>query len=400
MQSYNSTKIAFLLGSGASIPAGMPSTKNITKRVLSGEGAKRNMNGTYSLTDPFYAHESTPDEDVQRVLNFLHRLKVEVDQYYKHQPERPTNYEDLYYVAGQIHDSEVGEYDNPAVRPFIDRILPEIRPLLAGKENEIRKEWLLDELACEATNYIRDVVWRLLNKEPSRIDHLDSLKDACLDGQLSSVDIFTLNHDTVLERCLSQNGIQEVTDGFGKLVNSVQYWDPDLFESNPSKVRLFKLHGSVNWVRFPCGVGIPVNGDFWHTRNPQGQMQWPEDGRPELLVGTFNKMLQYTSRIYADLHCQFHYSLRHSRRLVICGYGFGDKGINTGIAEWIHSRSDHRMIVVHPEPEKLRRKARGAISNNWDEWKRQNKLTIIPKRIEETSWHEIRDRLFKTKINC
>jgi len=130
--------------------------------------------------------------------------------------------------------------------------LPEIRPLLVGKEYEIRKEWQLHELAGEVTHYIQDIVWHLLAKEPSRTGHLDSLKDACLDGQLSSIDIFTLNHDTVLEQCLSQNGIQ-VTDGFGEPLNNVRYWNPDLFETGSSKVRLFKLHGSD-------GIGVkPLN---------------------------------------------------------------------------------------------------------------------------------------------
>jgi hypothetical protein len=222
---------------------------------------------------------------------------------------------------------------------------------------------------------------------------LDSLKDACLDGQLSSVDIFTLNHDIVLERCLSRNGIQ-VADGFDEPVNDVRHWDPDLLEGRSSKVRLLKLHGSVDWFLYRPYVRdwrvarIPLGLDPHDALNPTAK------SRPELLVGTFNKMLQYTSRIYADLHCQFHYSLRHSQRLVICGYGFGDKGINTGIAEWIDSLSDHKIIMVEPNPAELKGRARPAIVKYWDE------LTIIPKGIEETSWHEIRDRLFKTEINC
>ncbi len=403
MPSSTPMRIAFLLGSGVSIPAEMPSTRNITERVLSGEGVMRHTDGNYYFGDPLYAHMGIPDEYVPRVVIFLNRLKVEIDLYYLYQAGRFTNYEDLYYVGSQIKDSKLEEYDNPAVQPFIDKILPEIRPLLVGKKNEIRKEWQLHELAGEATHYIRDIVWHLFAKEPSRTDHLDSLKDVCLDGQLSSIDIFTLNHDTVLERCLSQNGIQ-VTDGFGEPLNNVRYWDPDLFETGSSKVRLFKLHGSVNWFRFrPRGgdwsnesIGIPLDWDFWHTKTLQGQMQWPVDGRPMFLAGTFNKMLQYTSGIYTDLHYQFYRSLRHTQRLVVCGYGFADKGINTRIIEWIYSSSDHKITIVHPEPEKLKRVARGAISNKWDDWKNMNKLTIVPKGIEQTSWQEIRNILFKT----
>lgn len=397
-------KIAFLLGSGVSIPAEMPSTSNITERVLSGEGVMRHTDGNYYFDTPLYAHMGIPDEYVPRVVIFLNRLKIEIDLYYLYQTGRIANYEDLYYVASQIKDSESGEYDNPAVQPFIDKILPEIQPLLQGTENGSVHEWQLLTLAMEATHYISDVVWHLLYKEPSRTDRLNCLIDACKDDQMSRVDIFTLNHDTVIERCLSQAGVQvndQVTDGFGKPLNNVRYWEPDLFENESFKVRLLKLHGSVNWFRFRPNsggwsnesIGIPPDWDIWHTKSPQGQLQWPIDGRPMFLAGTFNKMFQYTSGIYADLYCHFYRSLPHSQRLVVSGYGFGDKGINTRIAEWIYSAPDRRILLIHPEPENLKRSARGAISNKWDEWIDQRTLNILPKRIEDTSWDEIRDRL-------
>lgn len=398
MSSLTQKRIAFLLGSGISIPAKMPSTQVITKQILSGEGVMRHSDGNYYFDKPLYG---TPDEYVPRVVVFLNRLKIEIDLYYLYETGHFTNYEDLYYVASQIHDSESKEYDNPVVQPFINKVLPEIRPLLVSEENEIRDEWQLLDLANEAANYVRDVVWHLLSKEPNSLDHLNCIKDACLDDQLSNIDIFSLNHDTVLEQSLSQNDIQ-VIDGFDQPQNNIRYWNPDLFDSGDSKVRLFKLHGSVNWFRFRPdsgsgsdeSIGIPLERDFWHTKSPQGQMQWPVGGRPMLLVGTFNKMLQYTSDIYADLHYQLYRSLRHAQQLVVCGYSFGDKGINTRIIEWIYSSSNRKITVVHPEPEKLKEAARGAISNKWDEWIKQSKLTIVTKTIEESSWQNIKDSLF------
>lgn len=403
MSSSTQTRIAFLLGSGISIPAGMPSTRAITQVILSGEGIMHHTDGNYYFDKPLYAHEGIPDEYVLRVVIFLNRLKIEIDLYYLYETGHFTNYEDLYCVASQIQDSELKEYDNPIVQPFINKVLPEIRPLLVSEENEIRNEWQLRELARESAHYIRDVVWHLLSKEPKSLGHLNCINDACQDKQLSNIDIFSLNHDTVLEQFLSQNGIQ-VVDGFGQPQNSVRYWNPDLFDSGDSKIRLFKLHGSVNWFRFQPdngswsdeSIGIPLDRDFWHTNSPQGQMQWPVGGGPMLLVGTFNKMLQYTSDIYADLHYQLYRSLRHAQQLVVCGYSFGDKGINTRIIEWIYSSSNRKITVVHPEPEKLKCAARGAISNKWDEWIKQNKLIVCQKRIEESSWQDITNNLFKT----
>jgi len=101
-------RIAFLLGSGVSIPAEMPSTENITEKILSGEGIMRHTDGHYYFDRPLFAHIGIPDEYVSQVVIFLKRLKVEIDLYYLYQPWHFTNYEDLYYVVSQIEDSELG----------------------------------------------------------------------------------------------------------------------------------------------------------------------------------------------------------------------------------------------------------------------------------------------------
>jgi len=169
-------------------------------------------------------------------------------------------------------------------------------------------------------------------------------------------------------------------------------------------IRFLKLHGSVNWFLFrPDGesweherVGIPLDNDIWHTKNPKGEMQMPLHGRPMFLAGTFNKMLQYTSGIYAELLCQLYRNLRHVSILIVCGYGFGDKGINTQIVEWMYYSNRNTMVLIHAQPEKLKRGSRGAIQKNWNNWFRNKKLSIIPKWIEEISWKELRDTIAVT----
>ena len=398
MSNSSTSKIVFLLGSGVSIPAGMPSTQEITEQVLSGEGVMRHPDGNYYFGKPVYSHLGWPDEYVPPVLQFLGRLKDEIDLYYNYQPERCTNYEDLYYLAIQIFDSEIKGYDNPVVQPFIVKIKSDIQPLLIGKENKIRKQWEIKELADEATNYIHDIAWRMLDKKPLRLDYLGCIKDACQDSELSNVDMFTLNHDTVLEQCIKCIKGIHFTDGFEpEDRDNVRDWNPDLLERGSFKVRLFKLHGSINWVQFQTlngdwsdvSIGISLGPDTRHTRNPAGQERLP---RPMLLIGRFNKELEYTSGIFEELHYQFYRSLRQIRRLVVCGYGFGDKGINRKIDQWVFSSPDCKIAVVDPKPEKLEI----ATPSKWNKWKNKKRLTIIPKRIEKVSWLEIKDSLFKT----
>ncbi len=83
-----SLRIGFLLGSGVSIPAGMPRTEQITECVLSGTDKilangtiRHHTDGTYCF---HYTKESFPgiDEHVPRILTLLNMLKAEIDLYY------------------------------------------------------------------------------------------------------------------------------------------------------------------------------------------------------------------------------------------------------------------------------------------------------------------------------
>jgi hypothetical protein len=194
-----------LFGSGISVPAGMPKLDEITERVLAAKGIYYRNETFFSKLrpskDPAKKLEKEQQEDVQRIVTFLHRLKGEIDYYYEKQNfRREANYEDLCYVSGQIPDCIFGDFANPVVQSFIDKILPYVQPLLV--ENVFRKEWRLVELADKATEYIKFVISLLLSAEPTCLDYLGCIEDACQDTRLSSVDIFTLNHDTVFRKIL------------------------------------------------------------------------------------------------------------------------------------------------------------------------------------------------------
>src|SRR3990170_7564928 len=392
------TKIVFLFGSGVSVPAGMPKFHEITERVLSGEGI-------FSSGETFTKHKSTfiKEENVPQIVKFLHKLKTKIEEYYKkHKFKLDTNYEDLYYMTRQIYDSQVGEYDNPAVQPLVDKILPDIKSLL--ERTNTRSEWTLSKLAEAAMKYIEYAVCDLLHKEPKPLDYLACIKEACEDNRLSSVDIFTLNHDTVLEKCLKKNGIQ-FTDGFFKPDGEKhRYWKPSLFNSRSFKVRLLKLHGSIDWLRFGLEYAIDWSGDSIVIpsdlqavviTDAKGRKLLALDKRPRLLIGTYNKMLEYNSGIYRELNYQFYRSLSNVKQLVICGYGLGDRGINTQVVDWLYSSNNRRIIVVDPRPETLKNKYLSSISNKWDILISTNKLRVLPKGIKQTSWQEIKNILFE-----
>lgn len=409
-------RVALLLGAGASTPFGMPGTSEITRRVLSGDQVFHSSDGCYYCSDlPGSLPNTGTDGFVEVVVRFLNELTGRIADYYG-EGGQGVNYEQLFYLAQQIHDSHPGveEYDNPAIQPLIDELTSNSE-LLSGEEGHLRQTWQLQELAEEATRYIRDVVWRMLAQEPENLESLGFLIDACLDTDCG-LDIFTLNHDRVLDLLLSKNNIQNV-DGFShQPQNGIRYWNPEIFlpkrisiqrkekrivkrfslfkREVSSRVRLYKLHGSIDWFLFESDVlltGIPEGANIWRSVSPSGREQMNVEPRPLMLVGTHNKMLEYNYRIIGFLHHLLYEVLMETRRLIVCGYSFGDKGINSRIIEWLDASADRKMIIVHPDPDNLRtQQVRPAIGWAWNRWVSQGKLAVIQKRSEEVAWKEIR----------
>jgi len=104
--------VAFLLGSGASRPAGLPTTDDLTETILSGDGYARHSDGSYFKGQALYAHNGEPDSHVPEISRFLRWLTCHASPYYDRALGRMANYENLYYLVGQIYDEEVGNLDN------------------------------------------------------------------------------------------------------------------------------------------------------------------------------------------------------------------------------------------------------------------------------------------------
>ena len=374
-------QVAVILGAGASIPAGFASTCLITNQVLSGNGTRRLSDGTYS-----HQTENSslpPDQPSLLAANLARYFHEKAEQYYSGKSGELPNYEDLFYLADQLYSEVMGEAENPALKAFECQFRSNVTPLLERSD----LAWSYRDLLTETKNYITDTVRQCLSQTAQSHYHLKVIHEVCARGLVST--IATLCHDTHVERYLVDKGIL-LSDGFSEEQAGVRYWVGDF--SNTESVSFLKLHGSVNWFRLrPDGskhwhddrIGIPLNGDPDHTRRPDGTLQMSQySGRDMVLIGTFNKLSDYGRGIFGDLHYRFRSSIRSCCRLVVCGYSFGDKGINSEITEWMYAKRGRRLVVIHPHPEELANQARGAIRNKWDTWEEQGSVTTIPKRIE------------------
>lgn len=108
------------------MPAGFPSTKNLTQSILCGYGVHRHTDTRYRyISDPNLAvklqgvhHEH---DNFVIISKFMAKWFYEQAQkYYSEvkQSNRQANYEDIFYLADQVYADE-WEIENPAVHSFV-----------------------------------------------------------------------------------------------------------------------------------------------------------------------------------------------------------------------------------------------------------------------------------------
>jgi hypothetical protein len=399
--------LSILLGSGASIPAGYPCVTQITEQILSetkgGAGGKRSP---------------------EVVVAFLRWLRTVADARYCREVERTTNYEDIYFLASQIRDDLRGEFDNPAVRPLVGKAIVEfllgqsdwlrdlknlLERLLEERSNPGRDclpqiESPLEDLASDATDHIRRQVKALLNVRPTRLDHLDFVADAIQDADVAKTALMTLNHDTLLETCLRARDIG-FSDGFSKEPKNdvrIRKWEPALFSAHDTLIPLLKLHGGIDWYRFePDGAdpwteeyaGIPMSDFSSGQKDENLRRHRTVDDQPMFLIGTFNKLTSYTDPVYLEIYYRAFCALERSNALLVVGYGFGDKGINKLVTEWICRPQSCLLVVVDKYADTLWESARRSISLKSDFLLRVKRLVLLKRDLEKqkVTWGEIAD---------
>lgn len=376
-------KIGFLLGAGVSLPAGMPSTEALTASVLNIDSYQQNYDGNFERLNSGQCNTSWRDIN-KDVLGFLIRNLYDRC---KDCSKKDVNYEDIFFAASQIEEHLLGEYENPAIEPLVEALLDDLRLfLLCTPSIRVRMDsqprpdlggWA--RLACR---YIRSVVILELRREPRSLEHLTCLVDAINDPKVDACDIITLNHDLLIEKVLQEHSLAFV-DGFGKPENGIAQWEKSALENTPCRY-LLKLHGSIDWVDRPRKVPVKVLGNWESLRDEKGDLLLREEPDPTMLVGTFNKIRDYYGIPYFDLAAVFRKLLTTFDWLIISGYSFGDKGINTALSEWLDFHPSAKILVLDKKGNQCLDSARGAIR------KRKERIQLHDSYLCGSKWEDIK----------
>jgi hypothetical protein len=159
--------------------------------------------------------------------------------------------------------------------------------------------------------------------------------------------VFTTNYDLAIEK-LHEFGVIELVDGFSNGKYLKPRWSRQGYDFyNPSgrgDVILFKLHGSVDWVRTPS-EGIQ-RVDI-----------------PKRELGGAQRVIAYPSQLKRDIHeepyrTNYDYliaCLLHAKVCAVIGFSFRDQEIVEEFRQAIDLNENLKLIIIDPEAEVVRK---------------------------------------------
>jgi hypothetical protein len=146
----------------------------------------------------------------------------------------------------------------------------------------------------------------------------------------------------IFENTLNKLSYKVVDNGFSeRAVNGdrIRAWAMDFNDPNsPSKINLYKLHGSLDWEYKSDTEEISIKKDL-------------SDGHEPLIIfGSHTKMLSFDPFLY--ILSKFRETLEKSTLFIIIGYSFHDKYINNLIIQQLSQNTSFgiakKMLIVNP----------------------------------------------------
>ena len=320
---------SFIFGSGTS-PA--PNVSELTELVL-GAHMRRHSDGIFRMSDSGGYHTQEAGDDPDCIRYYLRLIREDIATYQKRSIDEVT-YEDVANIVVQL-DKETGSRRNAALGPYrkhlVKRMVSKF-PALDQKNGDF------ESLCWAATEWIQWAIYHTLRDCKKPPSALQAFIETFLDDELPA-SIITLNHDDFLEKILGARA----NLGFRSNESGIEFFDADKL-SETSKIRVLKLHGSVDW--------------FWHADSCNYRRlpifdSFEIDTAPSLLAGTVSKLESYNFSVFPWLWAEFQNVLRHTRRIVISGYGFKDIGVNVRLADWLDHYPNAQMVIIHPKPTAL-----------------------------------------------
>jgi len=305
-------KITFLFGAGISIPAGLPSGKQLTDRLLANNLIFRFSSGRYfenKESDQYFDHSYY--QDALQEIN-QHLIDIGIQQ---------PNYEEIYDVCNDLSSKSDQKLLNRLKRICSFNI----------------------ENSPELCNYFSQFIISQLGASRP-LSYFSQMITFC--KKFAESNFYTLNHDLLLENFLADQNLMYV-NGFGKQKGDIRFWNINEYQ-NRCRFKIYKLHGSGDWYTYDgCHPVMVCNNDFFHVRDDLGNdLGFPRNSYPHFLTGTTTKIGHYRTEPHSSLLRMFIDNLFQTDILIVSGYSYGDKGINEILLAWQIKRANAKIINI------------------------------------------------------
>lgn len=186
---------------------------------------------------------------------------------------------------------------------------------------------------------IKKCIWQILtyDGELSKLDDFAQFVSA-----RNGLDVFSLNNDMVLENWSARLG-RKLFAGF----DENRRWFPEGYKTAASSLRLYKLHGSVDWIYQPGRSMQRVRIDQT-TRNPAGTyvLRTPLADL-SMVFPSLNKVISNGPLL--TLHHIFREKLKNLSLLIVVGCSLGDEHIRRAVFDTLASTDTFRVVIVGPD---------------------------------------------------
>lgn len=332
----------------------MPDVQEVTETVFGANGRSLKADATIDSEDDSGCESPELAALIPALLREIEALIVKVQPWKK--PHRstdsgkqPVTYED---IAGLL--SALDKQADTRRDPVVQHCYEALRAAVGLSAADRRRGF--GSLVVATSQWIKEVVHEQLTRnsvEPTALkEFLDRFRP-----RPDKTAIATTNHDLLIECVLGELGLPGNLGFVPTARSGVEVFRPRQLRE-AGGIKLLKLHGSVDWYADPEGEFRLIRSDA--KRNPD---HWDLGQIPEILVGTLNKLEDYSYSVYPHLLTEFQNTLCGTDRVLISGYGFRDSGINGRLIDWLERDEPRTMMIVHPDPVELRKGAHWAAAD-------------------------------------
>ena len=339
MTSQNTPTI--LIGSGATIELGAPSTNQITKDII-----KPNTFQNYVEKNYFTA-----------VSKVYERLK---ESY----PEKP-NFEHIFHILEMLYSYDkvwIGNCKNPDIFPLFSPFVVPQKGIIEDNE----RQWLFS-LISQCQLNIMQMVNEYDEKYRDKKD-TDYVWYKNFWQKFNGFNLFNLNYDTTIE-----NSIDTFNDGFvNSDDNRFQKFNPNKLYEDDEPYKICHLHGCIQFYnqRYKdINHDVYEYGNYdmykWQTfkevesmmKGSGGSSPYTQSGETTYIgpiITGLRKIDKLTVAPYNYYHHFLNDSILKNKSLLIVGYSFGDLYINDLIERMnlLYGQEKRIVVITYLEYEK------------------------------------------------